>query len=187
MKHFTGTFSIASGNYRCMKVIEPCVVKVLMYGKRHNVPYPEDSPEGVGPETQMSVLPQEFHRVTLLLKRIGICITLAVDLYKRSVDLDILPPSLRLHQPARNSDARTCGDILKKILIKGTGIGHYLNIINGRSVVQCNKYNIPVSPLGPHPALDQHIFPQRGFSQQFLNFYSFYHKALTSIMITLQK
>src|SRR5450759_3973713 len=108
MEHFTGAFSIASRDYWCMKIEESFIVKIFMNGKCHCMTDPQYCTESICPWTEISDLPQEFHRVTFLLKRVSLCITFTINFYGVSRNFHALSLPLGLYHFPGNRNAGAC-------------------------------------------------------------------------------
>ena len=67
LEHLTCAFCIACRNDRSVEIMEPMLVKVLMYGNSHVVTNAENGPECVGAEAKMRVFPHVFEALSLLL------------------------------------------------------------------------------------------------------------------------
>ncbi len=109
-------------------------------------------PERIGAGTQMAYLTQKLHRMALLLQGIALRVGFAIKHNIFGLHLNGLSGSLRLHQLAVHTDACPRGDAAQQFLVEFCQIHNNLDIINGRTVVQCNESHILVSAFGTHPA-----------------------------------
>ncbi len=81
VEHLSSPFTITACYYGSMQIEESLVIKILVYGKCHGMPYPEHCSECVGSETEVRNISEELHRMTFFLKRICFGIAPAVNLY----------------------------------------------------------------------------------------------------------
>ena len=128
-------------------------MEIVMDGNGHIMADTHDSPKGVGTQAQMCILTHYLETLSLFLH--GIVVT------TKSIDFDFLAFHLHsltrantFHQFTDNVDARSSGHLLEDILINGGGVNHHLNIINSRTVIQCNKIHRFTTTVSTYPPFD---------------------------------
>ena len=134
-----------------MQVEKSSIVKVLVDSVSHCVAYAKYGTKSVGTWTQMGNLPKKLQRVSLLLKWISVGISRTVNFYLFCLYFYALTRSNRLNQITNNLKASTCSYLLKQLLVEIRNLNNYLDIINGRTVVQCDKCYVLVATLGAYP------------------------------------
>ncbi len=94
--------------------------------------------------------------MTFLLQRISIGIGNAVHFDLLGLNLRFLTLSRRFRKNAVHPDAGAGGQLFEQFFIKRGQFYYNLNVVNSRTVVQCNKTHLFVSTPGPDPAFDLH-------------------------------
>jgi len=135
LEHGAGTLGIGSRDDGRVEIVESPVVEELVNGIRHVVTHAKNGSKRVCPRAQVSDLPQELQRVTLLLQRIRCRICRSVDFNPGCLDLHRLSLPLRLHQLAVHIQAGPGGDGFKVFFTKLGYIYDYLYIIYGRPII----------------------------------------------------
>ena len=125
-----------------------------MHRKGQCVAYAEHGAKRVGARTQMRLLAQELHGMTLFLQRIT-GVGGAVHLYLIGLQLNGLAFALALGKSALCVDGRTRGDELQKLLLtaEAAHVEHYLQVLDGGAVVEGYELNVLVASARTHPAL----------------------------------
>ena len=150
-----------------MEINETFLVEELMDGEGHCVADPEDCSECVGAEPHMGNRTEVLEGSILLLERETHRIALAVDLDLRSLDLNGLTASDRLHEITGHGKAGSGRDPLEEFLIKKTCVSDYLYVVDRRSIVQGYELNLLVSSLGPHPTFGKDFLTWLALQQVF--------------------
>ena len=70
MEHFSGSFTVAAGNQRCVGIDKAPLVEKAMDGKRRHRTDAEYRVEGIGSGTQMGNSPQIFQGMAFFLQRV---------------------------------------------------------------------------------------------------------------------
>ena len=97
-KHFTCALGIISRNDRRVEVVKIAVVKILVDGECNRMAEAENGTHRVGPHAELSVFPQELHRLALRLEGILTQVSRAVNFDLFSDNLDGLTATLALRK-----------------------------------------------------------------------------------------
>ena len=110
-----------------VEVIEAMLVEVLVDGNSHVVTDAQDSTEQVGTWTQVSLLAEELHRVSLLLKWVLVGITVTQYLNGSGLDLTLLVTALAGDE--LTGDLKTCtgSNTLQSSFVKLLDVGYDLD------------------------------------------------------------
>ena len=119
----------------------------------------EHGTEGVGAGTQVGDFAQELEGVSLFLQGIYIGVGTAVELDALGLNLGLLTFALRLYQRAYHTDAGTGRDGFHLGLGKLREVDYNLYILNGRTIVECNKVDMLIAPARTHPAFHIDLRP----------------------------
>ena len=89
----------------------------------------------------MSMLPHVFEGLSLLLHGI-VGTTGAEDLNRGGLNLHSLSTSDALHELSFDAEAGTSGDEFQQLLVELSSIGHYLYVLDGRTVVEGDEVHV---------------------------------------------
>ena len=131
------------------------LMEVSVDGHRHVMTDAHHGTEGIGTETEMSILTHILETLTLLLHWI-ITAAESVNLNAFALNLYALTGTLALYQSTYYADASTCSDLTELILIDLGWVDYYLNIINSRTIVKSDKIDCFATTMGTHPSLYIH-------------------------------
>ena len=155
-----------------MQVHEAFLIEELVDGEGHGVADAEDGTEGVGPEAHVRYAAEELQGGVLLLERETHGVAFAQHFHFRGLDLHGLPAAHGGHQLALHGQGGPCGDALEEVFAEEFRIGYDLDIVDGRTVVEGNEFDLFVSPLGADPAFCEYLSTRLG-GEQCLDFGSF--------------
>jgi len=123
-----------------------------MYGYGHVMPDTEHRAKGIGTQTHVCMLSHILKTLSFLLHGI-VARAQSVDLYLLALYLRRLSGTLTLHQHTRGTNTCAGRDALQRLGIHRCRVYHYLNILNGRSVVQCDEVHCLAAAVRPYPSL----------------------------------
>ena len=106
-----------------------------MNGHRHVVAYAHHGAEGVGAQTQVSILAHILERLSLLLHGV-VAAAKAVDLERVTLNLACLSLALALNEFTCGTDARACSYLLQHVGIKLCRVDNNLDVVYGGTVVE---------------------------------------------------
>ena len=156
IEHSTCALAVRSGNQRGVPIVEALVVEELMNCVCHSVADTEHSTKGVGAGAEIGNLAEELHRVTLLLQGVvAICLTVNLNLF--CLHLHGLTRAYRLNKRTLHAKASTCGNLLQESLVGSCHIHNYLNVVNGRAVIEGDERHILVAAFCAHPTLHNNL------------------------------
>ena len=186
LEHGAGTLRIGSRYDRRMQIEKSLVVKKFVNGKGHRVADAQHRTEGIGTRTQMRYLTQEFERMALLLKRIRFGVGLAVHLQLPRLYFDTLAGTGRFDKQTARADAGAGGYPLQQFAVESGDIGHYLDIVNCRTVVEGDERHVLVSPLGTYPSLYDHFGIHPAGAQQLRDHRPFHFRhCVNTLFVTI--
>ena len=123
-----------------------------MNGERQRVAYPKDGAEGIAARPQMGDLAQKLHAVALFLERIAVRVGRPIDLDVVSLQFDRLAFAGRGHQLTRHPHAGAGGRPAERIVGNPVRVGHNLERLKTRAVVQLEKVDPLAATVGSDPA-----------------------------------
>ena len=148
-EHLTRPFSIARRNDRTVEIVVAERIEILVDAEAHLVAHAEHRAVGVGAETQVCFLAQEFQRVFLRLDGVGLCITVAEYFDGGHLEFHTLAAALRCNEftgafhGCAGGKASSCYGI--HLLL----IDHALQVADGAAIVEGDE---AVVAEGAHPA-----------------------------------
>ena len=157
LEHLACTLGIGGCDQRGVEVDEALAVEILVDGEGHLAAQAVDGAEGVGAGTQVRDGPQVFEGRVLLLQRIAHRVAAAVDRDLLVLDLHGLAAAHGLHQPALHADAGARTDLSQHRLRVGVLVHDDLQVLDGRSVVECDERDLFVPSLRPDPTFGQNL------------------------------
>ena len=155
-----------------MQVEEALVVEELVDGKGQVVTDAEHGAKGIGAHAQVSLGAQELQRVAFLLHGIVVG-TGAVNLDALGLDLNGLALALRLDEQTLDVQAGACSDGTQLLLAELLEVNDNLQVVDGRSVVQCDELDELVSTAAANPALDTYLLTHQCGIKDINDFCSF--------------
>lgn len=66
--------------------------------------------------------------------------------------------------------ARSGRNLFEQAVVESGDIGHDLNVVNDRTVVDGDEGHVLISPFGPYPSFDDHVRSRRRRSEQLRDF-----------------
>ena len=155
----------------------------------HVVADTHNGSEGVGTETQMSVLTHDLEALAFLLHGIGV-VAEAVNDDLGGLDLAGLTSALALDEDTLGADAGTGGDVLEgegggTVLDTGSdgdsgGIDDYLDVLDGGTIVESDEVHRLGRAMGTYPAHDGDFLPIFSAFQHFNYLCSFHFSFIVS-------
>ena len=141
-KHFSGSFCISSRNYRRVDVEKLILIEERVDCKTHSVTHSENCAKQIGSESQMRLLTQFLQTMFLRLK--NSCLQFVKEIISKNSDFlcdDFysLTCTLAFYHLTYNFQRRSSIDFLDSFLIEIFKIYYNLQIINRRTVIQCDK------------------------------------------------
>ena len=167
LEHVACTLCVRLCDERSMEIYEALVVEELMDSESHCVPDTEHCAESVGAEPHMGNRTEVLEGSILLLEREAHRIAFAIDFDLLCLDLYSLAAADRLHEVTLYRKAGAGGNLLEELLVEEAGVCDYLDIIDGRTVVECDELNLFVSSLSPHPSFGKDFLAWLAFQQVF--------------------
>ena len=134
LEHLAGTFAVAGGDEGCVEIEIAVLVEIGVDGHGHVVANAEHSTKGVGSGTQVCHGAQVFPAGTLLLEGIGV-VAVTENLNGGGLYFAGLSCGGAFHELSHYAEAGTCGDAAERFLVEIGVIAHYLNVLDGASVV----------------------------------------------------
>ena len=172
LKHGAGALGVAARDQRSVEIEESPVVEILVYRVGHGVADAQYGSERVRARAQVGDLAQELERMSFFLQRIGFRVGGPVQLDALGLYLDGLPRTERLDQTALDLYARSGRNLFEQAVVESGDIGHDLNVVNDRTVVDGDEGHVLISPFGPYPSFDDHVRSRRRRSEQLRDFCS---------------
>ena len=157
LEHISGTLGIRLGDKGSVEIHESLVVEEFMDSERHCVADPQNSSEGVGPWTHVGYRTEILQGSVLLLERVSHRVAFAQNLDFLCLDLHGLSAADRLHQHTFDREARSGCHLGDKALVEIGHVGHHLDIMDSRSIVEGDELDLFVSSLSPYPTFGQHF------------------------------
>ena len=129
--------------------------------------------ESVGTQAQVTVLAHVLEALPLLLHGV-VAAAKAVYLKGLALHLDRLAGTLTLYQHTGGADAGSGGDVLEHLGVKLGRVYHHLNVLDGRTVVECYEVDSLAAAVSTHPSLYIYLFTEIGALEGIDNFSSFH-------------
>ena len=142
-------------------------MEILVNRESHLAAQTIHGAEGVGAGTQMGHSPQIFEGCVLFLQGIADGVAFAVDLDPGGFDLHCLTAADGLHKSAADGYAGACADAGEDGLHLRSFVHHYLDILDGASVVQRDERYLFVSSFRPYPTFGKDFLSCRHRQQVF--------------------
>ena len=132
----------------------------------------------------MSYVAEIFERMPFFLQRILLGVGCTVNHYLPCLYLDALPLSETFGKYAANGQSSSCGDKFQLLFGEFGNIDHYLNVIDGRAVIEGDETHVFVSSASSDPTFYIYLIAEVSTLQG-----SFYHYPfhIASIFYFLQK
>ena len=151
LEHLAGSLAVAGRYDGRMEIVKAVFVEVAVDGHRHVVAYSEYGAERIGAKPHVSVLAHILERLSFLLHGV-FGATSAKYLNGRSLKLHALSASHALHKFSVHAQTGAGGDFSEHLVVKLVDVGHDLNVLDGRAVVEGDKIDRLASATCSDPA-----------------------------------
>ena len=184
LEHVSCALSVGLGDEGSVQVYKAFLVKEGMDGVGHGVTDAKDGAKGIGSEAHVGYAAEILQRSVLFLKRETHGIAVSQNFHFRGLDFYSLTTSHGSHKLAFYGQRGSCGDALDEFFVKELGIGYDLDIVDGRTVIEGDEFNLFIASFCADPTLCQHFYARlRGKqSLDFGSFQSFHKSQLLLIM-----
>ena len=142
-------------------------MEILVDGEGHLVADAQHGTEGVRAHAHVRDRAQVFEGSVLLLEREAHGVAFTVNLDLPGLYLDGLAAAHRLHEGSGDCNAGAGGYLREQVLGECGLVHDYLDIIDGRTVIECDERHVLVAPLGPYPAFGKDILSRLAREQVF--------------------
>ena len=175
LEHRSGSLAVAGSDKRSVEIEKALFLEKLMYRERKSAAYAEHRPERVGARTQMRFLAEELQGVAFLLQRVFLRVGSAEHGDALGLDFGRLPFAHRLYEHTCHVEARTRSDKLQHLLVgKFCQIEDYLDILDGRTVIEGDELHILVAATCTHPPLYIDFTPDKLGREDIFDFSTFH-------------